>query len=364
MINSIEPAIDPKNRVDFLIDWEVTLKCNLDCSYCRDGPYGGHWAKAKHPPLNECLEAIDFFLEYTDLYMQTKSRWARRAVLNVYGGESLFHPDIITILEQVKERHKKYNWPMTIITTTNAVVGEKLFKKIIPLIDNFVISYHSEALPKQKDLVKQNILSIASIGKPVRVPLVMATEPEKWNDIMGMIEWCKENKIEYTPKQLDNISIDNRFIYSQEQLDWWSKEYGVEVNENKTESSMASLGRGCCGGRKLCTNQNLRKNNNWLPQTNFENWHCAVNHLFLNIKQNDKTVWVNKDCKMNFNGKVEPIGNLSNWKSIIEETRNKLQSDEIPLMQCAKKRCVCGFCAPKAEDKEVLLNIMKKYIKE
>ena len=254
---------------------------------------------------------------------------------------------------------------MTIITTTNAVVGEKLFKKIIPLIDNFVISYHSEALPKQKDLVKQNILSIASIGKPVRVPLVMATEPEKWNDIMGMIEWCKENKIEYTPKQLDNISIDNRFIYSQEQLDWWSKEYGVEVNENKTESStMASLGRGCCGGRKLCTNQNLRKNDIWLPITNFENWHCAVNHLFLYIKQNDKTVWVNKDCRMNFNGKVEPIGNLSNWKSIIEETRNKLQSDEIPLMQCAKKRCRCGFCAPKAEKKEVLLNIMKKYIKE
>jgi len=362
MINSVEPAIDPKNIMSFLIDWEVTMKCNLDCSYCKNDPFnGGRWTKAKHPPLNECLESIDFFYEYTDLYMQTKPRWARRAVLNVYGGESLFHPDILDILEQVRERHKKYDWPITITTTTNAVIGQRLFKQIIPLIDNFTISYHSEALPKQKELLKQNVLNIASIGKPHRIPLMMMPDPEKWNDALEMIEWCKENKIKYTPRQLDNESL--KFMYSQEQLEWWNKEYGIVIDTGEEGLPISERGRGCCGGRRMCTNQNLKKLNKWVPRTNFENWHCSVNHHFLFIKQHDKTVWVNKDCKMNFNGKVEPIGNLLNAKSLIEETRNRLQSDELPLMQCAKKRCMCGMCAPKAEDKGVLLDIMKKYTK-
>ena len=31
---TIEPAIDPANKISFLLDWEITLRCNLDCSYC------------------------------------------------------------------------------------------------------------------------------------------------------------------------------------------------------------------------------------------------------------------------------------------------------------------------------------------
>jgi len=105
---SLEPAIDPGNRITFLLDWELTMKCNLDCSYCGTGLYGGHDNSTRHPSLENCLETLDFMFEYVDLYMQTKPQGLRYVVLNVYGGESLHHPDIVEILNQVRHRHQPY----------------------------------------------------------------------------------------------------------------------------------------------------------------------------------------------------------------------------------------------------------------
>ena len=119
----LEPAIDPNNRISFLLDWELTMKCNLDCSYCGSGTYGGHDNSTKHPPMSECLSALDFMFEYVDLYMNTKPKGIRYVILNVYGGESLHHPDIVKILSQVREKHQLYadRWHLTVTTTTNAI---------------------------------------------------------------------------------------------------------------------------------------------------------------------------------------------------------------------------------------------------
>ena len=100
--DTLEPAIDPNNRITFLLDWELTMKCNLDCDYCPTGIDGGHDNSTKHPPLDQCLDALDFMFEYVDLYMQTKVKGLKHVVLNVYGGESLHHPDIAKILTQAR----------------------------------------------------------------------------------------------------------------------------------------------------------------------------------------------------------------------------------------------------------------------
>jgi MoaA/NifB/PqqE/SkfB family radical SAM enzyme len=104
----LEPAIDPSNRISFLLDWELTLKCNLDCSYCSSGLYGGHDNSIQHPPKDKCIQALEFMFEYVDLYMQHKPKGLRYVVLNVYGGESLHHPDIVTILQAVRQCYEKY----------------------------------------------------------------------------------------------------------------------------------------------------------------------------------------------------------------------------------------------------------------
>ena len=107
--NALEPAIDPNNRISFLLDWELTLKCNLDCDYCSTGLYGGHDNSTQHPPLAKCLAALDFMFEYADRYMATKPRGIRYVILNVYGGESLHHPDIVDILSEVDRKSTRLN---------------------------------------------------------------------------------------------------------------------------------------------------------------------------------------------------------------------------------------------------------------
>jgi len=50
------------------------MKCNLDCSYCHTGTYGGHDNTTRHPPLDECLSTIDFMFEYANIYMKRKPK--------------------------------------------------------------------------------------------------------------------------------------------------------------------------------------------------------------------------------------------------------------------------------------------------
>ena len=83
LAKSLEPTIDPNNRITFLLDWELTMKCNLDCTYCPTGVYGGHDNSTRHPPLAECLKTIDFMFEYADMYLRTKPQGIRYVILNV-----------------------------------------------------------------------------------------------------------------------------------------------------------------------------------------------------------------------------------------------------------------------------------------
>lgn len=90
MIKSIGFALDTTNVPSFLLDWEVTKLCNLDCSYCVTGLDGGHDNSTKHSPLEECLQTIDFMYQYVDLYMQYKKPSQRKVILNVYGEKVYF----------------------------------------------------------------------------------------------------------------------------------------------------------------------------------------------------------------------------------------------------------------------------------
>ena len=71
--------------------------------------YGGHDNSISHPKLSDCLDSLDFMFEYADLYMSHKPKGIRTVILNVYGGESLSHPDIIEILTQAREKYQQYS---------------------------------------------------------------------------------------------------------------------------------------------------------------------------------------------------------------------------------------------------------------
>jgi pyruvate-formate lyase-activating enzyme len=373
VVEALEPAIDPSNRITFLLDWELTMKCNLDCGYCESGTYGGHDNSTPHPPLNECLNALDFMFAYVDLYMQTKPRGIKYVILNVYGGESLHHPDIVKILNQIREQYQPYadRWHLTVTTTTNAIVSDKKMQQIIPLIDEFTVSYHTESTPKQKQQFRKNLLAISQSGRRQKCVVLMHEQPDLFEDADTMISWLTEHNIKLLPRQLDVSSTSpKKRIYNQQQVKWFDKLYqsktfgcSTDLLDGKNETSLADVGRACCGGRQMCTNENYKQRHFYL-ENKFPDWHCSVNHFFLYVKQVTREVFVNKDCKMNFDGQVGPIGNLDDTQQILSTLQHQFNTDSLPIIQCKKYNCFCGLCAPKAKDLVSYKKIMKKYQKE
>jgi len=367
---SLEPAIDPGNRITFLLDWELTMKCNLDCSYCGTGPYGGHDNSTRHPSLENCLNTLNFMFEYVNLYMQTKPQGLRYVVLNVYGGESLHHPDIVEILNQVRHRHRPYadRWKLTVTTTTNAIVSNKKLQQITPLIDEFTVSYHTESTEKQKQQFRDNLLTIAQSGRQQKCVVLMHQEADLFEDATNMIEWLTKNNIKILPRQLDgNISTNDKRIYNQAQVQWFDKFYktkthshSMDLLEDNTDTNLTDVGRACCGGRQICANKNY-KQRHFYVENKFPDWYCSVNHFFLYVKQVNGEVYVNKDCKMNFDGTVGPIGTLDNTQQILSTLRDQIDTNSLPVIQCKKYNCFCGLCAPKAKDLSTYHSIMKKY---
>jgi sulfatase maturation enzyme AslB (radical SAM superfamily) len=362
-IKSIGFALSPNNIPSFLLDWELTKRCNLNCSYCGIGMDGGHDNTLPHPPLDECLQSIDFMYDYVSLYMQHKKPSQRKVVLNIYGGEALFHPDIIEILEQCRKKYKKYSnqWQLTITTTTNAIVNKNIWNNIIPLIDEFNVSYHAENLDKHEQLFFDNLLELKKQNK--RVKCIIMMHPDVWQKSLHAQKFCKEQTINYVAKLLDE-GHDNDVRYSSDQFKymkeyWMSQTTPTTVVEtdlllNKIDATkeIAGLceGRACCGGRKLALNNSLKSSVTFVPKQGFKDWYCSVNWFFLFVRQADGSVYTNKDCKTSLNSKVEPIGNLLDYNKILSDLKKLLATKSMPVIKCVKQICMCGYCAPKAEN--------------
>lgn len=369
----LEPSADPNNRITFLLDWEITMKCNLDCSYCETGINGGHDNSTQHPTLDSCYQTIDFMFEYVDLYMSHRPKGLRTVILNVYGGESLHHPEILAILLRCREVHARSfadKWGLTITTTTNAIITLKKMQQVIPLIDEFTCSYHAENTPKQKKLFQDNLIMIRNAERRLKVVVLMHADANLFEDTKAMIEWCESNDIRYLPRQLDHRPSEKRFHYGSQQITWFEDFYKGKGHRSDLELDpvvagdkfdIASTGRACCGGRQVCLDQNYRQREYFI-KNQFPDWFCSVNYFFLFIKQITGDIYVNKDCQMDFSGSVGPIGHLSRATDLIAWTRSGLDLGSMPVIQCKKNKCMCGLCAPKARNRTDYDTIMEKYI--
>lgn len=363
---SIEPS-EEKHKPIFFITWESTLKCNLDCTYCHAD---AHNNAIPHPSLEDCLETVDFLLEYTNLYMQTKPLDHRHVSMNIFGGESLFHPNLVEILDYMQTQHKKanFNWTMGLSTITNAIVKPKIWNKLLEYIDYYTISYHSEVSEEQENLFKENALALKHHKKNFNCSILMYSK--HWDKCINMIEWCKKNDIPHLIRQLDHWYPDDRFFYTVDQAKWFSEIRGIDVpivstqKPVKKEIPIVNLdlqGRSCCGGNPLHVDKDYSCSQTYIPNNNFQGWSCSVNYFFVFIKQVTKEVWTNKDCRMNYDGKYGPIGTLDQKEKIISELKERLSQGPISIT-CSRKRCWCGLCTPKAADKETYTEIMKKYL--
>jgi MoaA/NifB/PqqE/SkfB family radical SAM enzyme len=354
--NTLEPAT---SHSSFQVAWETTLKCNLDCSYCGDG----HDNSQPHPSLEDSLKTVDFIVEYVNLYMSTRPKNTKSANLNIQGGESIYHPNIIEILEYARNKKHEYSdWDLHISLITNAVTSTNRWKNIVKLVDYFTISFHSEAMEKQHEMFRQNVLHLKESGKTFHVAVLM--HPKHWETCISMIEWCKQHDIKAVPRQLDHYWSEFRFNYDDKQVEYITGIPKVPVTTKiisffKNGINLSAQGRACCSGNALCTNSTEKIK--YVKGNNFKGWHCSVNRFFLYIRQSTGEIYTNKDCRMNLEGKVGVIGYLQDAKRIVTDLKHKIETDTLPTIICKKSSCWCGLCSPKADTKENFNNIMKKY---
>ena len=360
-VKSITFGLDPSAPPSFLLDWELTKKCNLDCSYCAIGEFGGHDNSTQHPPLDECIKSIDFMYRYVDLYMQYRKESNRKVVLNVYGGESLVHPDILKILDSVQEKYQQYKerWELTVTCTTNAIVGDRMWSKIIPHIDEFIVSYHPENIAKQKEQYKKNILELKRLNRRFKCVMLMHNDREMFADVERMVEFCKQNDLPYFLKRLDNK--EDKWAYTGTQFNKINTNFSEEVDTSDEKVLSITQGRACCGGRKMCVNGNYKENLTYINKQGFKDWYCSVNWYFLFLRQyNGKVYSSTKDCLTNVTtNRVEPLGNINNYQVMLETLKTQLETNSMPVIKCVKDICVCGYCAPKADTQEEINELLK-----
>lgn len=355
--NTLEPTT---SHCSFQIAWESTLKCNLDCTYCGDG----HDNTQDHPSLEDSLKTVDFIVDYVNLYMSTRPDNIKFANLNIQGGESIFHPNIVEILEYARSKKNLYNdWNLNISLITNAITSLKRWKKISELVDTFTLSFHSESLEKQQRMFRANALHLKSIGKHFHVAVLM--HPKNWDTCVSMVEWCKENDIRVVPRQLDHHWLDFRFNYNEDQVEYLTGSPKVPavtkiISFFKNGIDLSSKGRACCSGEKLCVDKTTEVK--YVKGNNFKGWHCSVNRFFLYIRQNTGEIYTNKDCRMNLEGKVGVLGYLRDSQPILNNLKTMIETDTLPTIICKKPSCWCGLCSPKADTKENFEQIMQKYL--
>jgi len=357
---SIEPSLAQKPT--FSITWESTMKCNLDCSYC-----SSHDNSIPHPDLEDCLKTVDFFFEYAELYLSVKNQEHSHVSFNIFGGESLFHPNIVEILEYSYKRHKdlNYTWSLGLNTVTNALVKQKVWEKLVGYIDFFTVSYHSESSAEDQKLIRENILFLKKQNKNFHCAVLM--HPKNWDNCVAMVEWCKENNIPHVARNLDHHPSDTRFLYDTEQVNWFNKIRGIskpiQIVKKDEKINTGATGRGCCGGQTMSINQDYSCTTSFISDNSFVDWSCGVNYFFVYARQTTKEVFINKDCKMNYDGEVGPIGTLDDTDLILSDLRERLKQPTVAIT-CKKSACWCGLCTPKANTKTTFDTIMKKYLKE
>jgi hypothetical protein len=325
-------------------------------------------------------------LEYADIYMQSKKKWERFAIINLFGGESMFHPDLRRLIDLLREKHsQKYKdrYHLTLTVTTNGVFGRRLLKSIINQIDSWTVSYHTEANSKQRQQCLENIKYIHDQGKPVHCNLMMHSAEDNWKDCMRVVDYFNQHNIEFIPyrvgdgggidqngKIFKTIKIISRLqhSYSQDQIDWFKNywqskskltlDWNEPVETNDGRFIMRSLGRECCGGREMCINGDMKKTTKYITRVDFKDWYCSVNWYFLFVKQDTESIYVHKDCKVNFDYAVGPIATLDQADELLEKTKQQFMSNTVPMIKCPINVCACGICAPKAQTLDALKDIM------
>ena len=364
-IHTLEPAYHPKQKMSMLVDWLVTAKCNYDCNYCPVG-FRGHDNSIPHPEVEHSLVMLDQMYQYADVIMSHKKEASKEVIMQILGGEVIYHPGVIEIMKQSSEKYLPYKdrWRLKRRLTTNGTATEKKWKEIVEHIEGITMSYHTQGPEKLKKFFRANVLYLKEIKLEYDVIALMYPFGKCWKDCLDFLRWAKENDINARPKILDGplgvyekwqLKDLEEFLDPSELIHW-----DKSKKDDSRGGQVDRQGRACCGGRRMCVNRQLKDHQFIVPrdEDGFKGWHCSANQFFLHGNNITGNYFTTKDCRVKLDGTTGPIANRQTMPQYIESLKAR---QTLPTLLCGQSKCLCGTCAPKSKDPALLGKILDIY---
>ena len=368
----------------FQVTWDTGRRCNYDCSYC---PMHRHDNFSAHATLDSLKENVDFLYEYIDLHLGYRT--SKIANIGFTGGEPTVNPNFIPFAKYLRtEYNEKYKdkWTCGFALTTNGAMGVKMGQAVMQNFDHATVSYHSESNQKLKQQVKDRILEFHYQGSDhnFTVSCNVMFHADYFDECRELCEFLDSHGVNYVPRVIGE-EPDSRptfaHKYNDEQLQWM-KDYWKRKNEKKNDEQEVTkvlsavgekttqkkklgqnIGRPCCGSRDMLLHTGTKKRkSNFVDFRQFKGWHCSVNWFFLHLEQQTDSVFHHQTCQARFDGKRGRIGKLSEGKKLIEDLREKMNTNTMPTVICPKMTCGCGLCAPKSMHQEKYLEVLGNHL--
>jgi len=335
-MNNIE---DVSNR--YQIIWDLGRRCSYSCSYC---PPHRNNKTSSFIDYSTLCSTMDKVAEYSYLYDSFRQKPAKKK-LSFTGGEPTVHPEFFSFLEYIKDNFPEFSRGLT----TNGWFNDKILDKVKKLTTGGTLSYHCEATPKMKEKVVNNSIALRDNFK-----VNVMFHKDFFDECVKVCDTLQKNNVNFIPRIIGDEEVDEKAIemgyahrYTRTQMSWFRnywKELGQETAE--TGFSQKGLGRPCCGGRCFKADG---LDSYFLSDTNFYGWSCMVNWFFLFLNSELDIVYTHQTCSVNLEGKVAPLGKISDFNKIIDELGDYLFSKKIPMIKCPKNFCGCGMCITKSK---------------
>ena len=362
--------INDKNQSSLTVIWDLGRRCTYACSYCP--PHRKNdWSKTAS--LDDLIATAVNLEKYNNLY--NKYRITPFYINTSFtGGEPTVNPAFFDFLEFLGKEYPHWNKTLT----SNGFYTERKLRTVMENTSFTTISYHCEATPAQKEIVKSNMITMKKEGYKFKVNVMFHENEEYFQECIKLCEWLDNLSIPYTPRVIgdqgevkEGITDKTIHTYSDQQMKWFKNYWNLKNNNSKVikienKSVGQSIGRPCCGGRKLeltNTNGDIIESS-FIQDNNFNNWNCMINWYFLYIHQELGEIWHHQTCQVNMNNEIDSISSISNFGKYIENLSKTVEeTNAIPYITCPKTYCGCGLCIPKAKEQEHSISLFKSHVK-
>lgn len=363
----------------FQVTWDLGRRCNYDCSYC---PAHRHDNFSPHASLDELKSAVDFLFSYIDTYMS--KRTFKQTSISFTGGEPTVNPNFIPFVKYLKEEYEaRYadKWNAGFALTSNGAMSAKMAEAVMENLGHITVSYHAESDKKLKKQVRDRIKQFHDAGFSISCNVMF--HAAYFDECKDLCDYLHDLGVKYVPRIIgEEPDSKNDFAhrYTDEQLDYMKnywKYKNAELNGEKVETKKTedkpkkveekklglTIGRPCCGSREMCLSLNGEsRKSTFVDLREFKGWHCSVNYFFLHLEQQTDSVYHHQTCQARFDQTRGPIGKISEGHKIVEDLKQKMDTDTLPTIICPKHTCGCGLCAPKSKYEENYKQVMKGHI--